>query len=215
MKTYVKKSVNLSCYRLCSVSGNAEPWPPVLKALWPYHRDTNDLFLCPMAMKPAAGVLDSSSWRLGSTFTPWSLRSPSSHTRLDCSYGLNIWAQYVPTSGVNSPDTSTYWQTVPAKNASEIPLLLDSVFWWSCRSSVGNPPAIEDVWTDSSLPCCMNRHHGSVNGISMDWSIRKVGLKELWSLKWHREYNTHGPLTKAGGARPNDWPLWMRNFRDY
>ena len=193
---------------------SAEPWPQVLKALWPYHRDTNDLFLCPVAMKPAPGVLSSSNWRLGSTFAPWSLQSPASHTRLDCSYGLSIWAQYVPRSGLNSPST-TYWQTVPSKDASEIPLLLDSVLWWACRSNVGSPPAIEDVWADSSLPCCMNRHHGFVNGIFMDWSIRRVGLKELWTLKWHREYNTHGPLTKTGGVQSNDWPEWMRRFKDY
>ena len=59
---------------------SAQPWPQVLKALWPYHRDTNDLFLCPMALKPASGLLDSSNWRLGSTFTPWSLRSSGSRT---------------------------------------------------------------------------------------------------------------------------------------
>jgi prepilin-type N-terminal cleavage/methylation domain-containing protein len=194
---------------------SAEPWPQVLKALWPYHRDTNDLFLCPMARKPVPGVLDSSNWHLGSTFTPWSLRSPSSRTRLDCSYGLNIWAQYVPGSGANSPGTSTYWQTIPSQGAGDVPLLLDSVLWWACRSNIGSPPAIEDVWTDSSLPCCMNRHRGFINGIFMDWSIRKAGLKELWTLKWHREYNTHGPLTKTGGVQSNDWPEWMRRFKDY
>jgi len=47
---------------------SAEPWPQVLQALWPYHRDTNDLFLCPVAMKPAPGALSSSNWRLGTTF---------------------------------------------------------------------------------------------------------------------------------------------------
>jgi len=61
----------------------------------------------------------------------------------------------------------------------------------------------------------MNRHRGVVNGIFMDWSIRKAGLKELWTLKWHREYNTHGPLTKAGGVQSSDWPEWIRRFKDY
>jgi len=23
-----------------------------------------------------------------------------------------------------------------------------------------------------------------------DWSVRKIGLKELWTLKWYRELNT-------------------------
>jgi prepilin-type N-terminal cleavage/methylation domain-containing protein len=62
---------------------SAEPWPQVLKALWPYHRDTNDLFLCPMAMKPQSGLLNSSDWHLGSTFSAWSLRSTAGRSRLD------------------------------------------------------------------------------------------------------------------------------------
>jgi hypothetical protein len=49
----------------------------------------------------------------------------------------------------------------------------------------------------------------------MDWSVRKVGLKELWTLKWHRSYDTAGPWTKAGGVKPEDWPQWMRIFKDY
>jgi len=62
---------------------------------------------------------------------------------------------------------------------------------------------------------CINRHDGGINSLLMDWSVRKVGLKELWTLKWHPEYNTQGPWTKAGGVKPEDWPAWMRRFKDY
>jgi len=62
---------------------------------------------------------------------------------------------------------------------------------------------------------CMNRHGGYVNGLFLDWSARKVGLKELWTLKWNRLYNTSGRWTKAGGVQPEDWPQWMRTFKDY
>ena len=110
---------------------STEPWPQVLKALWPYHQDTNDLFLCPAARKLPSGLLTSSDSRLGSTFSPWSLRGGLSRTRLDCSYGLNIWAQYVPGSG--SSRDPRYWQTVPAQGTVNVPLLQDSVLWWSCR----------------------------------------------------------------------------------
>ncbi len=34
----------------------------------------------------------------------------------------------------------------------------------------------------------------------MDWSVRKVGLKELYTLKWHKSFNTRGPWTQAGGV---------------
>ena len=60
----------------------------------------------------------------------------------------------------------------------------------------------------------MNRHNGGINSLFMDWSVRKVNLKQLWGLKWHRGYDTTGPWTRAGGVRPEDWPKWMRRFRN-
>jgi hypothetical protein len=63
---------------------------------------------------------------------------------------------------------------------------------------------------------CISRHHlGFTNALFLDWSVRKIGLKELWALEWSREFDTAGPWTKAGGVRPEDWPPWMQNFKDY
>ncbi len=47
------------------------------------------------------------------------------------------------------------------------------------------------------------------------WSVRSVGVKELWALKWHKTYVTSGPWTAAGGVIASDWPLWMRKYKDY
>ncbi|MHC4541713.1 MAG: hypothetical protein ACYS74_18355, partial [Planctomycetota bacterium] len=63
---------------------------------------------------------------------------------------------------------------------------------------------------------CLNRHqNGTINGVFVDWSVRAIGLKELWKLKWHREFDTNGPWTIAGRVQPSDWPEWMRKFKDY
>jgi hypothetical protein len=62
---------------------------------------------------------------------------------------------------------------------------------------------------------CMDRHDGFNNCLFLDYSARKVGLKELWTLKWHKSYNTAGPWTKAGGAVASDWPDWLRSLKDY
>lgn len=61
----------------------------------------------------------------------------------------------------------------------------------------------------------IDRHSGFVNHVFMDWSVRKLGLKELWKQKWHKEFNLNGPWTTAGGVAPSDWPDWMRNFKEY
>jgi hypothetical protein len=62
---------------------------------------------------------------------------------------------------------------------------------------------------------CLLRHNGFVNGAFMDFSTRRIGLKELWSLRWHREFQMRGPWTRAGGVESQDWPEWMKGFKDY
>jgi len=62
---------------------------------------------------------------------------------------------------------------------------------------------------------CVNRHNGFVNVLFCDWSVRKIGLKELWTLKWSRDYQVNGPWAQAGGAAQDKWPTWMRHFKDY
>ncbi len=73
--------------------------------------------------------------------------------------------------------------------------------------------------TNSMNRFCINRHQQGINGIFLDYSVRKVWLKELWTLKWGRNFNPVNPWTKAGGARPDDWAGWgdgwMANFKDY
>jgi hypothetical protein len=54
-----------------------------------------------------------------------------------------------------------------------------------------------------------------VNCVFVDFSVRKVGLKEFWTLKWHFQYDTTGAWTKSGGVKPEDWPEWMKRFKDY
>jgi len=77
----------------------------------------------------------------------------------------------------------------------------------------------EALWsTDGSnhmARACMNRHVGFVNVSMCDFSAKKVGLKELYTLKWHKRFNTGGIFTMAGGVQASDWPDWIRPFKDY
>jgi hypothetical protein len=82
-------------------------------------------------------------------------------------------------------------------------------------SPTDEPPSQENSFGSYMSLFCVNRHHGTVNGLFMDFSVRRVGLKELWALNWHPLYDTAGPWTKAGGVQPSDWPQWMRKFKDY
>jgi prepilin-type processing-associated H-X9-DG protein len=82
-------------------------------------------------------------------------------------------------------------------------------------------PAIYDGATESLAGnnemrrVCLNRHNGAVNSAFLDWSIRRMGLKELWTLKWNRTFDVSGAWTLRGGVQPEDWPQWMRGMKDY
>jgi len=110
------------------------------------------------------------------------------------------------------------WGTTNVPNTYRVPVMGDSYYWHGPYPDPNDqPPAFEGQYPDDEDMrfFCIDRHDGGINILFMDWSVRKVGLKELWTLKWHRSYDTTGSWTKAGGVQPEDWPEWMRGFKDY
>ena len=144
----------------------------------------------------------------GSTFEAWEIITPP--PRFRGSYGFNYWlfqkTQFDTTIPLGVRRRQPCLNIFPLRNRARIPVLLDST---SPNVLVISdfPPWITQV--------CINRHNGYVNGLFLDWSVRKIGLKELWTLKWNMQFDTANEWTKAGGVQPEDWPEWMRNFKDY
>jgi prepilin-type processing-associated H-X9-DG protein len=138
------------------------------------------------------------------------------------SYGISGYASDPPDNRqrVQGCDVSQFWRTMNVKRAHDTPLLLDC--WWliGFPKELDSPPEYEGqgrnrVAENDMRLFCIDRHGGSVNGTFFDGSVREVGLKELWTLKWHREYDTNSWWTLSGGVQSGDWPSWMRNFKDY
>jgi prepilin-type N-terminal cleavage/methylation domain-containing protein/prepilin-type processing-associated H-X9-DG protein len=142
------------------------------------------------------------------------------------SYGPNGWmcnpGPSVPPTGAvwsRSP-ASEHWRTPNVRDAWQIPLFTGA--WWvdfwprerdAPPQMAGGPPDRPN--TNEMERVCVDRHNGFVNGLFCDFSVRDIGMKELWTLKWHKSYNIRGPYTKAGGMNPADWPQWMRHYKDY
>jgi prepilin-type processing-associated H-X9-DG protein len=145
----------------------------------------------------------------GSTFEAWEITTPS--PPFHGSYGFNNWLF----TGFSDWRPLRYLDIVSLRGKSNIPALLDSSMPFGRPQEDHRPPREETHFGTSFGGFCINRHDGYVNGLFLDWSVRKIGLKELWTLKWHSEYDTRGPWTKAGGVKPEDWPQWMRRFKDY
>ena len=182
--------------------------------------DSNEVLLCPRAAKTRRD-----RGGRGSTFYAWKyewrLYSSGSTRVIVGSYAWNA-AVGVP-AGYPVSEWPRSWRAVDVEGAAGIPFIFGCAQPYydpevaSAPCTLGDPPNCEDS-DDRSIDSrlvCMNRHDGGINMCFLDSSVRKVGLKELWTLKWHRQYDTANRWTKAGGVRPEDWPEWMRKFKDY
>jgi len=101
------------------------------------------------------------------------------------------------------------------RGKGSIPALLDSQGPLGSPCANDRPPPSDRSGGNNMLCFSINRHDRCINSLFLDWSVRRIGIKQLWTLKWHPDFDKAGPWTKAGGVWPEDWPRWMRNFKDY
>ena len=197
-----------------------EEWEKCRKQQFAYYMDSfNYEVFCPSATRKTSP--NGAGGRFQSWYCPV-------HPYRAGSYGLN---GYTPAYSEpwtfqdtkrKSHSTEPCWTTVYQKGTGNIPVMLDCALWAGFPNPTDKPAKSEDqAATEPSLDSngmklfTINRHNGSVNTLFMDWTVRKIGLKELWKLKWHKNFKTNGPMTKAGGAQTESWPEWMRGFKDY
>jgi len=192
-----------------------------------YHNvNTDNIALCPMAVKVSDRPFTSmfSGWRIegtsGSTFRAWEMTNPGRPFR--CSYGFNM-NLFLPINLFTTDNSYKHnlrgLETSSVRGKAKIPALLDCTSYREDFGSENREPTMYDFESPKnhlrSPTFIINRHNGYINGLFLDWSFRRIGLKELWTLKWNSGFNTAGPWTRAGGVKPEYWPEWMRNFKDY
>jgi len=194
---------------------------------------TNKTWFCPTATSPIwdeAGVRKQSlhiddAWGIyregnktykGTTYTA----NPNGFAG---TYGLNSYMLSIPKTGSfegGLPSSEGYRDMYNVPNASQVPVFLDALrfdFWPQANYA----PAMNEYefWVGGAqynmARVCINRHRGFTSSSFLDWSVRRVGLKELWKLKWHRSFNINGRWTKAGGVAASDWPKWMDELKEY
>lgn len=189
---------------------------------------TEGIACCPMAVKPSGfkggGRFTESDpfappWQVqvgwGSTFRAWEIRKPC--PLFLCSYGFNSHltqqAGHLLGRGfrrdLRGPDVFSL------RGKGSIPALLDSQLPSGSPRANDRPPPSDRAGGNNMSCFSVNRHDRCINSLFLDWSVRRIGIKQLWTLKWHYDFDTAGPWTKAGGVRPADWPQWMRKFKDY
>jgi hypothetical protein len=137
------------------------------------------------------------------------------------SYGINGWVVDPQPGREPHPERGTpdfFWRGPNVAGAAFVPLFMEAQRYNGVPLQTDIPPSYSgEPWNDEAQMgrFCLDRHDGFAGCLFLDFGARKVGLKELWTLKWHREYNQAGPYTLAGGVIASDWPDWLRNSKDY
>ncbi len=199
-------------------TGERTLWP---NALRPYYQDEWDLLLCPDATREVVTV-GGSPGAFEAAFRMMDLPGGGEY-RYVFSYSINNWTNYM-TQDRGSRLEEWFWKsTRNVAHRDQVPVFGDATWHDAWPRHTDSPPPTDISvgsgnfgTTDEMQQFAIPRHaNGTINMLFMDWSARRVGLKELWTLKWHRGFDTTGPWTTGGLAQPEDWPRWMRRLSDY
>ncbi len=201
-------------------------------AFRPQYRTRSKVLLCPSASKRRPTGTASNVAYGDSTHTYIMGSGGIFDAREEASYGGNNWLYYGHGSGaIQGRPIRWNWKQKDVGQAFRIPVFADTMWRGggpcyrtseTAAPSRGfnriTPPQFDGQWLGAGyemMHFVLSRHQTGINMLFMDWTVRSVGLKELWTFKWHREYPINGLWTKAGGIQPSDWPAWMRSFKDY
>jgi prepilin-type processing-associated H-X9-DG protein len=187
--------------------------------MWDYYRD-GKLRLCPAAVKnsyegarqPFVAWMDDEDDN--GVPDPLEIDGVIVDQHHAGSYGMSSWCTR-DTGGRRGIVEKGNWFSVLDQDASEAPLFFDCASTLSTPLPHDAPPEYPEQryagGTDVNeiRDVCKDRHNGGVNILFLDLSARKVGLKELWLLRWHRRWFDEPYV------RPlPEWPEWMAKYRD-
>ena len=129
------------------------------------------------------------------------------------SYGINAWTHNPPAKllGQYTPNNpGYYWRKMEVTGRTDlIPVFADCIWDGTAPYDHDQPPPQKGVQVSgvngSMSNFCLPRHQSSrpMDISFLDTSVRSVGLKELWRLKWHTQFDV------GYQDSVNSWPAWM------
>jgi prepilin-type N-terminal cleavage/methylation domain-containing protein len=188
------------------VESGSDPRNSWVPAMRPYYSHEPEIRNCPMVHKfRSDGVTGPCvGWGVygeGNYSTPsWAVAGDYG------SYGWNWWL-------CDEDREGKHWRNINAipGNRNEIPVFADARWVDALPRPTDDPPSGYLTLIDRSMGSfCIDRHNGFVNGVFVDFSVRPIGLKELWELRWYRGW----PADRRAAGTPV-WPEWMRHYKDY
>jgi len=181
-------------------------WVPRMK---PYYQN-KELLICPSAKKT-----QESGWggKFYAWVEDWDMDGDGVEEEVIGSYGINM---YIGQNAEGGRDGMLWGAINILKGAAYVPAFSDSAMDEDSPLAVDIPPKYDGQiygsggGTDEIRDRCLNRHNEAINVLFADWHTREVGLKELWELRWHKNW-----VEDRKAAGEPIWPFWMQYMKRY
>ncbi len=169
-------------------------WVTALRSGWEKHPE---LLRCPSAKTHGGIGGNEGSFDKSYLMSDYAGMTGRENLQEEASYGMNCWA-FNTNTDLQGRKEAWHWKSLyRVKQASEVPLFLDSMWrgggpFWEDADSIA-PPKVNGQWNGAGwemMHFALDRHSGGVNALFMDNTIRRVRVKKLWGLKWHRTFET-------------------------
>ncbi|MHC4323380.1 MAG: type II secretion system protein [Planctomycetota bacterium] len=205
---YTNESNNFFPSVMFGSGGSLGRWVLALK---PYYGNETKMWFCPLATKVY-------NQQAKQPYAAWVVPiNPTGDLRPGDygSYGINAWV-YNRNKDVGGNGTSVTfshkaaWKNTSARTPGNVPIFGDCMWRGGFPEDDDTPQTVEEDRLiddgESMRYFNLNRHGDATNLVFMDFSVRKVPLKQLWRLKWNRNYST---------AKPSPvWPDWMASMAE-
>ncbi|MBN1804392.1 MAG: hypothetical protein JW837_04005 [Sedimentisphaerales bacterium] len=102
-------------------------------------------------------------------------------------WGIFYGTDYGPNGIAGSYGLNGYIIGKKFEERDDVPVFVDALRFDLWPQETEPPTAYENpIWSNNNIArCLINRHNGTVSTLFSDWSSRKIGLKQLWTLNWH------------------------------
>ena len=186
-----------------------------LNALQGYWREKAPLLVCPLAKQRRKGPDGKSLVEYGGINSAYIMGVGQWASNEVASYGMNNWAYNAPTD-IQGRAQEMHWGSISVPgDLSKIPLQADSMWrgggpWYGDRTTYApaQQPGEYSSYTDFAgyemQHFAFPRHGKNVNVLYFDGSTRGTRVRDLWGLKWHREWDTDAWRTQV------QFPAWLR-----
>ncbi|HUW20720.1 MAG TPA: type II secretion system protein [Sedimentisphaerales bacterium] len=157
-----------------------------------YHDPGDELLFCPLATvtQDKGGRNPNMAWE----------NTTDLGFYYEGSYGINLYV-------AKEPGDPEFWGSPYVVGASYVPLLVCSQ-WKDIQPYPSDEPLPyeSDVWTpgpwnEMRRPCIKRHPPYYINVLFLDFSVDARTIKQLWRLKWHKNWPAGHPLPI--------WPAWM------